>query len=350
MKSRAAILTQPYGEVTIDEIDLPEPAPNQVVLRLYSSGVCHTQLHNRRDPNLKAPFGLGHEGTGVVEKVGREVKHLSEGDLAISTWVPRTPARGATFAEPTGATYRGETLNARTFTWTEHQLAYADFVVKIEPDTPKDVSCIVGCAVHTGAGAVITTARVRPGDSVAVFGVGGVGLCAVAAASILGASPVIAVDLADEKLDFAREFGATHGLNSSNIDPVEAILDLTHGGVDFAFDTIGVRQTNEQIVPSVRPGGAGAENLGGTAVIVGVPGNEMTLDPGLLMHTQRIFRGSAGATYPDRDFLTFLRWHKEGRLPLDRLVTRRFQLDQAAEACTALERGEILGRAIIELG
>ncbi|MGH2543020.1 MAG: zinc-binding dehydrogenase, partial [Ardenticatenaceae bacterium] len=196
-------------------------------------------------------------------------------------------------------------------------------------------------------GAVMNTARVRPGNSVAVFGVGGVGLSAISMAAILEAYPIIAVDLKDEKLDFARQFGATHVINASNEDPIPKILEITNGGADFAFDAIGVRATNEQILPSVRAGGSGADNHGGMAVLIGIPGNEMTVNPRLFFQ-QRIFRGSLGATYPDRDFPMFLRWHQEGKFPLDRLVTRRYKLDDINEACDDLEAGEILGRAIIE--
>lgn len=138
-------------------------------------------------------------------------------------------------------------------------------------------------------------------------------------------------------------------VNASQVDPVEAVVDLTNGGVDYAFDAIGLRVTNEQILPATRPGGIGADNRGGTAVLVGVPGREMTLDPGLIMGGQRFYTGSHGATYPERDFAMYLRLHREGKFPLDKLVTKRYTLDQANEACDALKAGQILGRAIIEM-
>ena len=220
-------------------------------------------------------------------------------------------------------------------------------MVPISKEDPADVSCIVGCAVLTGAGAVMNTANVGPGDSVAIFGVGGVGLSALRMAAILEANPIIAVDLKEDKLDFAREFGATHTVNASKADAVEAIVELTGGGVDFAFDAIGVRATNEQILPAVRGGGPRADGHGGMAVLIGMPGKEMTLDPSLLF-AQRQLRGSLGAAYPDRDFPMFLRLHKDGKFPLDRLVTRRYRLDEINRACDDLAAGEILGRAIIE--
>ena len=348
MRTRAALQTAPDQRLIVDEIEVPDPLPDQVVVKLASSGVCHSQLHGMHDPQQPRPMVLGHEGTGVVTAVGRDVTHLSEGDHAIVTWVPRTPQIGRKDPTPVGATYREELVHGIVYTWGEDSLANADYVVPISKEHPMDVSSIVGCAVLTGAGAVLHTAKVRPADSVAVFGAGGVGLCAVQMAALLQAYPVIAVDLQDSKLEFAREFGATHTVNASETDPVEAIVDITSGGADFAFDAIGLRITNEQILPATRSGGPGADNIGGMAVMIGWPGDEMTLDPGHFMRHQRQYRGSLGATYPDKDFQMYLRWHQEGKFPLDKLVTKRYTLDQINQACDELESGQILGRSIIE--
>ena len=348
LKTRAVIQTGPDEPIIVDELEVPDPKPDQVVVKLFSTGVCHSQLHNLRNPVLDRPMVMGHEGTGLVTQVGRDVTHLNEGDHAIVTWVPRTPVRSRPDLVPVGATYREELVHGLVYTWAEDSLASAEYVVPISSEHPTDVSCIVGCAVLTGAGAVLRTAQVRPGESVAVYGVGGVGLSAIRMAAILEAYPIVAVDLRDDKLEFAREFGATHTVNASKNDPVEYIVDVTGGGADYAFDAIGVRQTNEQILPSTRGGGPGADNHGGMAVLIGMPVPEMTLDPRLFMYHQRIYRGSLGAAYPDRDFEMYLRWHQEGKFPLDRLVTRRYKLDDVVQACEDLEAGEILGRAIIE--
>ena len=264
-------------------------------------------------------------------------------------WVPKTPVRGRPAPALSGVTYREEPVHGNVYTWGGGDvLTSGEYVVPISPDDPTDVSCLVGCAVLTGAGAVLNTAKARPGDSVAVFGVGGVGLSAVGMASILEAYPIIAVDLKDDKLEFAKEFGATHVVNASRTDPVEAIHEITNGGVDFAIDAIGVKVTNEQILPATRGGGPGADNHGGMAILIGLPGWDITVDSRLFVSHQRQYRGSLGATYPDKDFPMFLRWHREGKFPLDKLVTRRYQLDDINEACSALTAGEILGRAIIE--
>ena len=349
MKTLAAVQTEVGAKLVLEELELPDPGPDQVTVKLFSSGVCHSQLHQMHNPALARPLLLGHEGTGVVLKTGRDVTHVKEGDKCIVTWVPRTPLRGRPAWKPTGARFRGELAHGHVYTWSEALLTSSSLVVPIDDEHPDDLSCIVGCAVLTGAGAVLHTANVRPGNSVAVFGVGGVGLSAIRAASILEAYPVIAVDLQEDKLEFARGFGATHTVNASgNVDPVAVIRELTGGGVDFAFDAIGVRETCEQILAATREGGMGADNTGGTAVLIGIPPKEMTLDPGLFMYGQRRYCGSLGATHPDDDFPMYLRWHKEGKFPLNQLITTRYKLEDINQACDDLHAGRILGRAIIE--
>ncbi|MGE0768940.1 MAG: zinc-binding dehydrogenase [Hyphomicrobiaceae bacterium] len=349
MKTVAAIQTETGGRLRIDELELPDPGVDQVTVKLYSSGVCHSQLHQMHNPALGRPLLLGHEGTGVVTAVGKGVTHVKAGDMCLVSWVPRTAVRGRQNWQPTGARFEGSLAHGHVYTWARDLLTSKELVVPIPEEHPRDVSCIVGCAVLTGAGAVMHTAQVRPGQSVAVLGVGGVGLSAIRAASILEAYPVIAVDLSDEKLAFARSFGATHTINASgNVDPVEAIRDLTGGGVDYAFDAIGKQRTCEQILQAVRSGGQGAGNIGGTAVLVGIPQERITIDPQLIVQGQRIFRGSLGAAYPDQDFSMYLRWHQQGKFPLDKLITRRYRLEEINEACDHLHSGAILGRAILE--
>lgn len=349
MKSYAAIQTEFNEDLFIDTIDIPDPQPHQVVVKMFSTGVCHSQLHQMKDPTTTRPFGFGHEATAVVTHVGGNVKHVKEGDHCIVTWVPRNPVKGRPDKTAPGATYKGKFINcAWAFTWSQDCIIDSEYVVKIPAHEPVDISCIIGCAVLTGAGAVINTANVKIGDAVAVFGVGGVGLSAIKMASIIGAHPVIAVDLLDEKLEFAKGFGATHTINSSKLDPVKKIVELTNGGVDYAFDAVGVKVTNEQILPSTRGGGPGADNIGGTAVLIGIPGSEMTLDPRLFMFSQRIYRGSLGATYPEKEFPMYLRLHREGKFNLDKLITKRYRFEQIVEAYKELDDGKIFGRAIIE--
>ena len=200
MRTKAAIHLALGERPIVDDLEVPDPEPHQVIVKLFSSGVCHSQLHQMHNDELARPMVMGHEGTGVVTHVGRGVRHLAEGDHAIVTWVPRTPIRGRLKPQTTGTTYREELAHGLVYTWAEDVLTDGEYVVAISKDVPTDVSCIVGCAVLTGGGAVMNTARVRPGDSVAVFGVGGVGMSAIQTASILEAYPIIAVDLRDDKL------------------------------------------------------------------------------------------------------------------------------------------------------
>jgi Zn-dependent alcohol dehydrogenase len=351
MKSKAAIQVEPAGPLVIEEIEIPDPGPNQVTVRNFASGVCYSQVHQLRNLELPRPMGLGHEGTGVVTHVGKEVTHVKEGDHVISTWVPRTPIRGLPVSKSTGATFHGQPVIADgdVYTWSEHMVTFADKVVPMSPSDPTDISCLIGCAVLTGAGAVLHTAKVGRGQSVAVFGVGGVGLCAIAAAAIAGADPIIAVDLVERKLQFAREFGATHGINASNTDAVNAIWAINPGGVDYALDAVGAPTTALQILKAVRQGGPRADNQGGLAVLIGIPVSDVSVDLNEILLYQRHYCGSLGATDPETDFPLFLDWVREDKFPLERLVTNRYSLDQADEACAALQAEQILGRAIIEL-
>jgi Zn-dependent alcohol dehydrogenase len=218
----------------------------------------------------------------------------------------------------------------------------------MSPSEPIDITCLIGCAVLTGAGAVLHTANVRAGQSVAVFGAGGVGLSAIGAAAIVGADPVIAVDLDDRKLQFAREFGATHGVNAAKADPIDAIWDINRGGVDYALDAVGQPTTALQILEAVKKGGPTADNRGGMAVLLGIPVSDVTVDLNAILLHQRHYAGSLGATEPDTDFPLFLEWVREDKFPLQKLVTNRYSLEQVDEARVALEKGHILGRAIIE--
>lgn len=354
------VVPQESGPLTVEQVTLPDPGPHQVVVRQYASGICHSQLHEMHRERT-APVILGHESTGIVLQAGSEVNHVREGDTVLVTWVPRDvtatsrPAQGVTLDLPDGR----QAWTNNVFTWADHTIADEQYVVKVSPDIDREVTCIIGCAVMTGAGAVENTAAVKAGDSVAIFGVGGVGLSAVVAAKTLGADPIIAVDLDDQKLSFARQFGASHTINAGEENPIKAIRELTRqtgrttmshqpvAGADFVFDCIGIRQTMEQIVPAARSGYFGAEP-GGTAVLVGVPTTPVELNAIDVLVNEKKFIGSIGGScHPERDFPKYLRWFDEGLLDLNALVTERFAIEQINEATAALEEGRISGRAIL---
>ncbi|MGI9325324.1 MAG: zinc-binding dehydrogenase [Pseudomonadales bacterium] len=358
--ARVVVLPTDTATLRIEDVDLPDPGPTQVVVKQFASGVCHSQLHQMHRPRT-APVILGHESTGVVTAIGAEVDNVAVGDTVLVTWVPRNaPAAKALPVRATLSVSDGVAESENVFTWADHTLADAQYVVKVDPEIPKDVTSIIGCAVMTGAGAVINTANVQQGQSVAIFGVGGVGLSAVVGAKVAGANPIIAVDLDDEKLEFAKQFGATHGINASREDPIASIHALTPNpeahtimgmpvsGVDFAFDCIGIKQTMEQIVPACRSGHFGAKD-GGTAVLVGVPGTSVELNAMDVLLNEKHFIGSIGGSCaPERDFPTFLRWLDQGALPLNQMVTARYSLDEINQATSDLQSGKISGRAILE--
>ncbi len=351
MKSRSAIMTAPGEPLLIDEIDVPDPGPNQVIVKQTATGICASQIHElTKIPEESCPCVLGHEGVGVVTHVGKDVTHLQEGDWAITTWVPRGGFPGRDFIEglaPIGTTFQDKPLGGPIGTFTEHCLASDQLAVKIAPEHASPESSIIGCAVLTGAGAVLHTAGVRAEESVVVVGAGGIGLSALKMASLVQAYPVIAVDLADEKLDFARQWGATHTINASRDDPVAAVWDITGKGADYAFDAVGTVSTHESIIEMVRSGGPGADNTGGMAVLIGWPQTEFKLNGEHFVFHQRQYRGSHGSSIPDKDFPMYLRLSSEAKFPVDKLVTRSYTIEQVNDALTDLREGRILGRSII---
>lgn len=358
--ARVVVLPTDDGPLQVVDVELPDPGPHQVIVKQFASGVCHSQLHQVHTPR-ESPVVLGHESTGIVLQKGSEVTNVAVGDTVMVTWVLRDAAAAtrnpdaAVLALPDGST----AISQNVFTWADTTIADEQFVVKVAPDIEKEVTSIIGCAVMTGAGAVENTAGVQQGDSVAIFGVGGVGLSAVVAAKKLGANPIIAIDLDEEKLAFAKEFGATHTINAGVTDPVAAIKALTPqsgkmtmfegeaSGADFVFDCIGLKKTMEQIVPAARSGFFGAEP-GGTAVLVGLPSTPVELNPMDVLINEKKFIGSIGGSCsPDRDFPKYLEWYEDGSLNLDAMVTARYSIDEINEATRALAAGEITGRAIL---
>lgn len=359
-KARAAILVEPKKPLVIDEVEFSDPGADQVLVKLFASGVCHSQLHTMARgarPGHKLPVLLGHESTGVVVARGRKVKHVKEGDHVITTWVDRDNstttlplvAHTLNEREQYTAKWKRQEVMHSAATWAEYAIAQERVVVPMPNEVATDVTSIIGCAVMTGAGAIINVLQVRPGQSLALFGAGGIGLCAVSAAAVVDASPIIVVDVNDEKLAFARRFGATHTINGNQVDAVEAIRELTHDGVDYAIDAIGLPQTQEQILKAVRPGYSGL-NQGGAALLVGItpPGARAVLDTSLFIGNRSFRRTSGGDCRPDRDFPIFVRWFREGKLKLNELVTNRYSLDQINTAVDDLTHGRILGRGILQ--
>ncbi len=348
MKTRAAVLVEHGQPLAIEEIELGNPGPFEVLVKLYASGICHSQLHQIHNPAQARPALLGHEATGVVIAAGRDVTHVKEGDRVMVTWVPRDITPETAALKRSGFDFRGATHLSGVYTWAEHVLTHEQLVLPLDASVPIDVTAIIGCATVTGVGAVLGTAKVQPGQTVAVFGVGGVGINVIAGAKIAQAGKIIAIDIADDKLAWAKEFGATDVVNGKTTDPVEAIRALSGGGVDFAFDAIGMESVINQCLESITPGILGARR-GGTAVVVGIPQGPVTLKPRLFPMGERQLIGSlGGSSHPIEDYPQYVEWYKQGALPLEKMVTKTYEgLDYINEGVRALEKGEITGRSIM---
>lgn len=355
------IVSEESGSLSVVEIELPDPGPHQLLVRQFASGICHSQLNELRQIR-SGPALFGHESSGVVVATGDDVIAVSEGDHVVVTWLA---ARGALAARdlnfPRVRLAGGaEAIYDKVFTWADYTLIDEAFAVKVGPMPRPDLAAVVGCAVMTGAGAVLRTAGVGAGASVAVFGVGGVGLSVITAARISGADPIIAVDLDNEKLALARRLGASHVVDASRQEPVATIRRLARQvdvqcargymraeGVDFAFDCIGLPDTVGNAVEAVRRGDPGLRR-GGAAVLVGVPQVRVGIDAlGLLVGEKTVLGSLGGSCEPTRDIPLFLRWYDEGRMDLDALVTERYHMEEIREATKRLAEGKILGRAVI---
>ena len=353
-----AVVARAKGEpVTVETIEVPDPGPGEVLVTVQACGVCHTDLHYREGAiNDEFPFLLGHEASGIVEEVGDGVTDVAPGDFVILNWRAvcgqcRSCRRGrpwycfATHNATQKMTLDGVELSPALGigAFAEKTLVHAGQATKVDPAARPEVAGLVGCGVMAGLGAAMNTGNVGRGDSVAVFGCGGVGDAAIAGSSLAGAHTIIAVDLDDRKLAIAREFGATHTVNSSTEDPVEAIRSLTGGnGVDVAIEAVGLPVTYEQAFYS--------RDLAGTVVLVGVPNPEMKIE---LPMIEVFGRGGTlksswyGDCLPSRDFPMLIDLYLQGRLDLDRFVSETISLDDVEEAFHAMERGEVLRSVVV---
>ena len=344
--------------VTLEDIIVPDPGPGEALVRVQACGVCHTDLHYREGAITdEFPFLLGHEAAGVVEAVGDGVTNVAAGDFVIIAWrAPCANCRACLRGRPW---YCFDSMNASQpmtladgsplspalgiGAFTELTLVHAGQAVKVDPAASAAAAGLVGCGIMAGLGAAVNTGGVTRGDSVAVFGCGGVGDAAIAGSRLAGAHTIIAVDIDDRKLEWAKEFGATDTVNSSNTDPVTAIQELTGGnGVDVAIEAVGNPAVYEQAFF--------ARDLAGTVVLVGVPNPEMKIELPML----EVFgRGGAlksswyGDCLPTRDFPLFIDLYLQGRLDLDGFVSETIGLGDVEEAFHKMERGEVLRSVVV---
>jgi len=354
----AAVCYQLEKPVQVEEVDLDEPKRGEVRVRMAASGVCHSDLSVITGiMPAKLPCVLGHEGAGIVERLGEGVEHLKEGDRVMLAWV--TPCGAcfycrigkpqlcdvgakinATFRQPDGTTRMHRNgVDLQTFSGlgalAERIVAPSNACVKLPDDAPLDKAALIGCSVMTGVGAVFNTAQVHPGSSVAVFGAGGVGLNVIQGAAIAGAERIIAVDINPRKLEFAAALGATEGIDASARDPLPAIRDLTDGrGVDYAFEAIGRKESIEQAYAAVRKGG--------TCVVIGIGSRKESVSLNVFfipIMEKRLLGCWYGGSDVHRDALRLLSWYREGKLKLDELLTRTYRLEDVNVAFSDLKAG-----------
>ena len=351
---KAAVLYEPRTPLVIEELELDEPGPGEVLVKMAASGVCHSDWHVVKGEwgHVPLPTVLGHEGAGIVEAVGPNVTHVRPGFHVVLSWKPSCGVcemcqKGwpnlcsREFAGSSKLRVRGSGKEINQMgglgTFGAYQVLPEIAVVPIDSDVPMEQASLVGCGVMTGVGAAINTARVQPGTTVAVFGCGGVGLNCMQGAAIAGATMIIAVDLLDNKLEMASEFGATHTVNASQDDPVARIKEMTGGqGVHYAFEAIGLVEA--PFVQSLL-----CTRSRGVTVWVGhAPLNtKVTIDAQDLIMEKTLIASMYGSARPQIDFPRLLTLYKAGKLKLDELVSRRFPLEEVNTAFEVLSRGEV---------
>jgi len=345
MKTKAAVLYQINRPLQVEELTLPELKPGQVLVRIAYSGVCHSQLNETRglkgeDKHL--PHTLGHEGSGIVETVGPGVGKIRSGDHVVLTWI-----KGDGMDVPSTVYQRsgGSIVNSGAIsTFMDCAIISENRLVVIPEEMPLREASLLGCAIPTGAGIVMNTARAQAGSSIAVFGIGGIGLSALLGAGLVKAARIIAVDVLEHKLEQARQVGATHVINARQQDPLTTILEITGGrGVDYAVEAAGQRQAMETAFQAVR-------DNGGLCVLIGnLPhGERISLDPFDLIKGKRIVGTWGGETQPDVDIPKYVELYLSGKLKLDRLITHSYGLYNINKALEDLEQGKV-GRAVIDM-
>jgi S-(hydroxymethyl)glutathione dehydrogenase / alcohol dehydrogenase len=362
---KAAILYETHEPLRIVETQVADPGPGEVRVRVGVAGVCLSDHHFIEGTgSMPKPVILGHEGAGTIESLGPGVTGLSEGDRCIFSFVSHCGfCRACQEGSPqlcetnrkTGARQFDGTLRVRDGEgeevyqmsklglFAEQSVIPKQAAYPITNDVPMEVAALIGCCVTTGVGAVINNPMMRAGATVAVFGCGGVGLNVLQGARLVSASRVIAVDLADDKLEFSRRFGATDVVNASKVDPVEAIKELTGGGVDFAFDAFGGATTISQCVDSLRSNGV--------AVMIGLApeGERSPIEMVSLVRNQKHLMGSYyGSASPHETFGKMLDFYRRGLIDVSGLITRRYPLDQINEGFEALISGGV-GRGVLTI-
>ncbi len=356
---KAAVLREVGQPLAIEEVQISKPGPHEVLIRTVAAGVCHSDLHFIEGSYpTQLPIVLGHESAGIVEQVGSEVRTVKPGDhvitclsafcghcdqcltghmsLCISPETKRGDADEPRLSQ--GGAPMPQFLNMSSF--AEYMLIHEHACVSIRKDMPLDRAALIGCAVTTGVGAVIHTSNVRPGETVAVIGCGGVGLAAINGAAIAGAGRIIAVDTVPEKLEMAKHFGATDVINAAEGDAAKQVIQLTSGGVHHSFEAVGLKATAEQSFRMIR--------RGGTANIIGMIPVGVTIElRGVdFLGEKRIQGSQMGSNRFPVDMPRFVDFYMAGKLKLDDMISRRIKLEQINEAFAEMKQAKI-ARSVI---
>ncbi|MEX1023412.1 MAG: Zn-dependent alcohol dehydrogenase [Dehalococcoidia bacterium] len=357
---KAAVFHAANEPLTIENLEIADPEGHEILVRTVASGVCHSDLHfvDGFYP-MRTPAVLGHEAAGVVEAVGPLVTEFATGDHVIaclSTFCGKcercfsgethlcTKKPQRTPDQAPVLTWNGDPVQQgfRVASYAEQMLIHENGLVKIGKEMPLDRAALIGCGVTTGVGAVLKTAKVEPGATVAVFGCGGVGLAAIQGARIAGAGKIIAVDMMEHKLATARELGATHSVDASSGDPVAKIREITGGGVDYAFEAIGLKVVAEQAFEAIRPGG--------TATIIGmIPvGQKIELPGAAFLGEKKIQGSNMGSNHFKVDMPKYIEFYERGLLQLDQMITARARLEDVNDRLRAMKEGEV-ARSVLML-
>ena len=357
---KAAVLRQIGQPLQIEEVSIDNPKDKEVLVQTAACGVCHSDLHLMNGSYATPiPSIMGHEASGVVEKVGSGVSYLKPGDQVIScmskfcgschyclsgkTYVcNNTDQLQRSSIDRARISLAGEIIHQgyNLGSFAEQMLLHEHALVKIDPDMPLDKAALIGCAVTTGVGSVFRTSKVKPGSSVAVIGCGGVGLSAINGAAIAGASQIIAIDIHDSKLTLAESFGATDGINATQVDPVEAVIEMTQGGIDYSFEALGLKQTCEQAFEMIKPSG--------TACIIGmVPeGEKIEIEAAQLINDRRLIGSNMGSNSFRIDMPHFVDYYLSGKLNLDDLISKHVPLEKVNQAYDEMLTGTV-ARSVI---
>ncbi|SBS76330.1 S-(hydroxymethyl)mycothiol dehydrogenase [uncultured Mycobacterium sp.] len=355
---RGVISRSKKQPVELVDIVIPDPGPGEVVVKVIACGVCHTDLTYREGGiNDEYPFLLGHEAAGTVEAIGAGVTNVEPGDFVILNWRAvcgqcRACKRGRPWYcfDTHNATQKMTLTDGTELTpalgigaFADKTLVHEGQCTKVDPEADPAVAGLLGCGVMAGLGAAVNTGAIGRDDTVAVIGCGGVGDAAIAGAALVGARKIIAVDTDNKKLEWAREFGATHTVNAKELDAVKTIQDLTDGfGADVVIDAVGRPETWKQAFY--------ARDLAGTVVLVGVPTPDMRLEMPLVDFFSRggsLKSSWYGDCLPERDFPTLISLYRQGRLPLEKFVSERIGLDAIEDAFHKMHAGEVLRSVVV---